>query len=312
MRGSGPERRGRKTDLPVLWGQIQTEVRISISLGEAVIAVGGKGRFALGFPGLILISGYLEGNDSTYEATLQGSGIFQRFWREDTYRSRAFFERAMALDPAYARPVGMLAWTCIFEYNNGWSVTLDKTLTRALELANQAVSLDASLAVAYFVRGLVYRERKAYLAALAEAQAALDLDPNYANAHILLATILYYSGHAEEGLRLARRASRLDPQHPSNYPFHEGQALFVLKRYPEAIDAFRDGLRQNPTSERLRMWLAAAYARAGLEGEADWEVPQVLADDPDFSLQRVAGIFPFQDPAELQHFLAALEAAGFE
>jgi adenylate cyclase len=249
---------------------------------------------------------------AAYEAALQGSGIFQRFSRDDTYRSRAFFERAMALDPAYARPVGMLAWSYIFEYNNGWSPTPDQTLTRALELANQAVALDSSLAVAYFVRGLVYRERKAYLAALADAQSALDLDPNYANAHILLATILYYTGHAEEGLRLVRRASRLNPQHPSNYPFHEGQALFVLKRYPEAIDAFKDGLRQNPTSERLRVWLAAAYARAGLEGEAVWEVTQVLADDPDFSLQRVAGIFPFQDPAELQHFLAALEAAGFE
>jgi tetratricopeptide (TPR) repeat protein len=104
---------------------------------------------------------------------------------------------------------------------------------------------------------------------------------------------------------------RLNPHHPYNYPFHLGQAYFILRRYPEAIDAFEQGLASNPASERLHVWLAAAYAQAGRDEDAGWEVEQVLAANPEFSLQRIREAFPFQDPADLEHLLTALRKAGF-
>ncbi len=105
-------------------------------------------------------------------------------------------------------------------------------------------------------------------------------------------------------------AIRLNPRHPTNYPFHLGQAYFILERYDEAIAAFREGLDILPSSERLRVWLAAAYAQAGHIDDAEWEIEEVLMMNPDFSLQTIAEAFPFKRPDDQVHFLDGLRKAG--
>jgi adenylate cyclase len=102
-----------------------------------------------------------------------------------------------------------------------------------------------------------------------------------------------------------------DPHHPYNYPFHLGQAYFILGRYQEAIDAFEKGLETNPSFERLRVWLAAAYALSWRLADARWEVEQITTLNPGFSLERIRQAFPFRDPADLEDFLDGLRLAGF-
>lgn len=84
-----------------------------------------------------------------------------------------------------------------------------------------------------------------------------------ANAHVLLATLLYYAGRPEEGLERIRKAMLIYSHYPFNYTLHPGQAYFTLERHPEAIDAFRQAIDRNPASERIHVWLAAALARSG-------------------------------------------------
>jgi uncharacterized protein HemY len=104
--------------------------------------------------------------------------------------------------------------------------------------------------------------------------------------------------------------NHLNPHHPFNYPFHLGQAYFVLRRYAKAITAFQDGLKSNPSSERLRIWLAASHAQTGQLENAKWQVEQVKLVNPDLSLERQKQAFPFTDPADLDRFLNGLSAAG--
>ncbi len=102
----------------------------------------------------------------------------------------------------------------------------------------------------------------------------------------------------------------LNPHHPYNYTFHLGQAYYILRRYDEAIDGFQQGLSSNPASERLRVWLAAAYAQAGISDEAEWQADQILTLNPDFSIERMRETFPFKDTADQEHFEAGLIEAG--
>ena len=68
-----------------------------------------------------------------------------------------------------------------------------------------------------------------------------------ANAHVLLATLLYYAGRPEEGLERIRKAMLINPHYPFNYTVHPGQAYFTLERHPEAIDGcLSPGDRQKP------------------------------------------------------------------
>jgi len=247
-----------------------------------------------------------------YDYFLLGRNSFFRYASKDeNLKARELYAKAIELDPGFATAYAMLAWTYAFEAMNGWSASREESLTAAYRYATRALELDKGLPVAYFVTGLVHREKGEYRQALEEAEKAIALDPNYANAHVLLATLLYYTGQPRAGLEKIKKAMQLNPHHPYNYPFHLGQAYFILGQYQEAIDAFMKGLASNPSSERLRVWLAASYARAGREDDARWEAEQVLAQNPGFSLDRIKQAFPFKDPADLERFLGALRIAGF-
>jgi DNA-binding winged helix-turn-helix (wHTH) protein len=177
-------------------------------------------------------------------------------------------------------------------------------------ISNRSISLNENLPVAYFVTGLAYRELGEYVMALVEAEKAIEYDPNYANAHLLLATLLYHAGRPEEALERVRKAMLINPHHPYMYTFHLGQALYILGRYDEAVAAFEKGIASNPASQRLHVWMAAAYAQAGdIEG-AEWEVDQILTMNPEFSLQRIEGTFPFKDPADRERIMEGLRKAG--
>lgn len=246
-----------------------------------------------------------------YDYFLHGRNRFFRFAsRQENRKARELYRRAIALDNDYAMAYAMLAWTYAFDAMNGWSEDRQASLEQALAYAQEALSKNDTLPVAYFVTGLVYRETGQYQQAKREAEKALAYDPNYANAYLLLATLLYYTGQAEAGLEKVKLAMRLNPHHPYNYPFHLGQAYFILERYEEAIAAFQQGLESNPSSERMRVWLAASYVRVNRLEDGQWEADQVITDNPDFDIEKIKQAFPFTNPEDLERFLSALKQAG--
>jgi len=250
------------------------------------------------------------GNIEAYEIYLQGVEKFFRHARDNNAEARELFRRAIELDPKFAQAHAMLAWTHAFDFMSGWSQKPEQSLELGERFATKALKIDSALPVAYFVRGLVYRERGQYEKALVESEKAIQLDPNYANGYVLHATLLYYAGRPEKGLQEMIKAIELNPHHPHNYPFHLGQAYFVMRRLPEAIAAFEKGLSSNPKSERLRAWLAAAYAQNNQIKDAEWQLELVLLANPDFSIERQKKAFPFKNPSDLNYFVDGLKKAG--
>lgn len=251
-------------------------------------------------------------NLEAYDKFLQGEEHFFLYSRDGNEQARKLFSEALQLDEKFARAAAMLAWTHTFDFMNGWSETPDISLELGQKIATRALELNPNLPMAYFVRGLAHRERSEYVKALVEAEKAIELDPNYANGHILLATLLYYAGRPAEGLERVKHAIKLNPHHPYNYSFHLGQAFFVLGRYDEAISALKQGIESNPAAERLHIWLAAAYAQSGRIEDAEWEIDEVLLANPEFSVDKLKRAFPFSDPADLENFMEGLRKAGLE
>jgi adenylate cyclase len=263
--------------------------------------------------GLADAGGTETDNPRAYDDLLLGKQHFYRFEnRAENLKARSYFEDAVRLDPEFAVAHAMLAWTYAFEAMNGWSDDRPAALQQAERIATRAIMIEPVLPLAYFVRGLSYREQHEYVMALVEAQKAIEYDPSYANAYVLLASLLYYAGRPEEGLERIQQAMQINPHHPYNYNFHLGQAYFVLHRYQEAIDAFNSGLSSYPASERMRVWLAASLAQSGDVEEAIWEGEQIMAANPDFSIQRMMQAFPFKNPVDMEHFVAGLRLAGLK
>ena len=247
-----------------------------------------------------------------YDSFLLGRQHFYQFRNKvENHTARLLFQKALEYDPNFALAYAMLGWTHAFDAMNGWTKDRGFSLDQGEKFANKAAKIQENIPLVYFVRGLVFRERGEYVKAMVEAEKAIALDSNYANAHVLNATLLYYAGRPEESIGRLRRAMRINPHHPFNYTFHLGQAYFVLKKYDQAVQAFNKGLDSNPSSERLHVWLGASYALSGNREDAKWHAEQAIVLNPSLSLETLKRAYPFKSVSDKEHFLEGLRRAGF-
>ncbi len=243
-----------------------------------------------------------------YDAFLRGWEQYWRGVREGNLEARRWFERALELDPTFARALANLALTYVGQASGFPSLT--SSPDRAYELVQRALALDERLPQVHWVLGEVELYRRNYAGAQAAIERAIALDPNWADAHAQAANILIYSGRPEEALGVFDQAMRLNPRFPAPYLRQRGKAYLTLHRYEQAIADLEEALRRNPTLWDARLFLAASYAHAGRIAEAEWEIAEVLVAEPDLSLRRVGEIAPYKERSHLEHLLDGLRKAG--
>jgi adenylate cyclase len=245
-----------------------------------------------------------------YDMLLRGLEQLRRYTRETNVEAREYFEKAIALNPDYARAHANLAFTYAMDALYRWGDAPDQAIVRGLEIASGALDLDASVRQTHFTLGNIYLSDKRHEQSIAASRRALELDPNYADAYAQLAITLNYAGRPEEGLEAIRKAIRLNPREPFVYVRIKGQAHYLMGQYEAAIKEFERVVERNPAAYGGRLWLAAAYAQVGRIGDAEWEAQEILALFPGFTLARVRQREPYKDPAHLDRYVENLRKAG--
>ncbi|NIS69646.1 MAG: hypothetical protein GTO12_12045 [Proteobacteria bacterium] len=96
----------------------------------------------------------------------------------------------------------------------GWSGSKTNSLRKAEEIAKKALTLDDSLAHAHALISAVYSGQHQWDKAIAEAERAVDLNPNAADNIVLLALTLVAVNRLEEAINLFHKAIRLNPIPP--------------------------------------------------------------------------------------------------
>ena len=115
---------------------------------------------------------------------------------------------------------------------------------KVISAARKALELDPDLAEAHVLLANVLQEQWHWADAEAEYRRALELNPNDADAHAGLALWLLCQGRTDEAVAWARRGRELDPLAVSG----DGIAwiLFQSHRYDEAIRELRSALAVRP------------------------------------------------------------------
>jgi TolB-like protein/DNA-binding winged helix-turn-helix (wHTH) protein/Tfp pilus assembly protein PilF len=207
-----------------------------------------------------------------YELYLKGK-LGPRNTRAELEQSRANFEQAIQKDPTFAPAYVGLAKT----YEDLGTIFVGASPAemrpRVLGAAKKALELDPDLAEAHLLIAVVYQRRWQWNDAEAEYKRALQLKPSDASAHLGFATWLLCHGRTEEALAWARRARELDPLGESDIAW----ILFNSRRYDEAIRDLRSALAVHPDSALARWSLGLTLIAKGQFTQAIAELEKTAA-----------------------------------
>ncbi len=246
-------------------------------------------------------------NLEAYDLYLRGFELFLRFTEADNAAGRELLEKAVELDPGYARVYGMAAWSHLTDSFMGWSSNPAQSLAQAAELAQKALAIDPSDNRSHWVIGAASLYQGQHERALAGYQRALELNPNDADVLANLGLPLNYLNRPEEAERAIKKAMRLNPHCPWWYYWVLGWSQIMLGRAEEAIASVeRIG---NPVPA-CRLISIRAYMQLGREAEARAEVAEVLKAEPDFTLRHWQATQPYKNKEDMAPDLESLRAAG--
>ena len=251
-----------------------------------------------------------EAIPEAYDMLLRGLERLRRYTPEDNRQARDYFERAIALDPEFARAHADIAYTYSLELLSGWTDSPDVTIEQAEKHSRHALALDPTVREVHFAMGSVHLKKRRHEDAIAAALTAIKVDPNYADAYAQMGWFLNYAGRPEEGLEVIRKAMRLNPHYAFYYRTILGQANFHLKRYDEAAKPIEVVVARNPQFAIGHQWLAAAYGQMGRIEDAQWEAAELQTLVPDFSLSAERARAPYKRQEDLDLYIEGLRKAG--
>jgi TolB-like protein/Flp pilus assembly protein TadD len=213
-------------------------------------------------------------NIAAYDAFLKGWGHYQRHTPEDYAKAVSYLEKATYLDPEYGRAYASMAlihsrvsklgknWLNALYLRDTWQA--DLVAKKYLKLA-----MKIPTSTAYRAASFINVYDRQYKAAIADAERALNLDPNNSGSHENMAFVLIMAGRPQEALVFTQKAMRLDPHNLANPLYYVGLAHFSLKEFEKAVNSLKRALTYSPGHTAYLMTLAAAYGHLRREKEAE-------------------------------------------
>jgi TolB-like protein/DNA-binding winged helix-turn-helix (wHTH) protein/Tfp pilus assembly protein PilF len=196
-----------------------------------------------------------------YDNYLQGRYLYwNRRTEENLNKAIELFQNAIKEDASYAP-----AYVGLADCYNALSVVQVGALPpiegrrRAEEAATKALELDSGLAEAYTALGYINHYNWNWNAAEQHFKRALDLNPNYANAHNFYASYLMSRGRIDESIAASNRARELDPFSLA-ISAQRGFLLENARRYSEAIEQLRAVIAMDPNHYQAYWTLGHTYA----------------------------------------------------
>jgi len=205
-------------------------------------------------------------NTEAYDLYLQGLYLSNKSDEGSFRKSLSLFQRALDKDPNLAR-----AWTGIAK---DWGWLADAYLKpleaypKVKEAASKALALDERDAEArsYLGDSIRILDRN-FSRDEAELKRALEIDPNSADAHLLMSFLKSAQGDLEEAVQEIEEAERLDPLSP---PICFVAVLWYRSadRIEDAINAGQRSVQLDPNYVYFDPPLADAYREKGDFNEA--------------------------------------------
>ncbi|HVI88290.1 MAG TPA: BTAD domain-containing putative transcriptional regulator [Dongiaceae bacterium] len=225
------------------------------------------------------------GDMRAYDCYLRAKALFQ--WPSDDAdlrQGRDYCDRAIAIDPSYARGHAQKAFSYIIGYYLMESDDVDAWRRQALACGEKAVLLDPMDGFCHWALAEAAFLSKEHDRALDHISRALTINPNDADVLAISGSLHAFTGDPEGGLRRIDLALERNPTNPSWYHWLRGCTLSVLGRFEDAWRAFK---LHNPPNADILLARASALVELGRIEEACAEIQALLAIRPGTTLGKV-------------------------
>jgi TolB-like protein len=244
-----------------------------------------------------------------YECVLRVGAYYRdKYLATEHAKVRDCLERVVKSDPDYADAWACLSRIYLDEYRFNYNPR-PNPLDRALKAARRAVDSDPTHQGAHEALANSHFFRHELDAFFAEAERAIALNPNNAVMLARLGERLHYAGD-ERGIALVKKATALDPFHPTWFHGVIADYHFLRGEYEEALTAERKV--DLPGIFWTHVYLAGIYAELGRETEARSAIEELLKLYPGFTTTELTRELRKWNRSDdtIRRWVAALRKAG--
>jgi len=231
--------------------------------------------------------------------------------REHNLEARSWADRALELQPDWAKALSLKAFSHMYEIIYQWSGDVARSRSLAAREAEKAVALDADDPMALTALGYACSLTGEYDRAITALERAIEVNPSSAMACWALGSTLSQSGQPDVGIAMVEQAMRLSPQDPlmHEFIFSIGSAHFIAQRYDKAVEFAKKSIGLKPGQPGSFRLLAAANAHLGKLSEAAAAVKEMLRIAPGLSEQHLKSFLP---KSVVDQYVAGLRLAGWK
>jgi serine/threonine protein kinase/tetratricopeptide (TPR) repeat protein len=214
-----------------------------------------------------------------YQLYLKGRYYWEKRTQDSLEKAKDYFNQAIEKDPNYA-----LAYVGLADYYDVLPeyapASISETLPKARAAAQRALAIDDTLPEAHATLASTYTSSWDWVAAEREYKRALELDPNYANAHKLYWLYLSTLGRQQEALVEIKRAVELEPLNLL-YLNNLGETYRDRQQFDLAVEQLKRVIEMDPTFAPAHDNLSKTYLDMGMYDQwlDEWKKAALLSND---------------------------------
>ena len=247
-------------------------------------------------------------NAKAYESYLQGRYFWNKRNTASFRKAIEYFEQALAVDSNYALAYAGLADSYI-RLNESGAPMNEEAVPKAKAAIMKALAIDDSLGEAHATLGFIkFRHDWDFAGADSEFKRAVELNPNYSEAHQWYAFYLLAVGKTNEADAEIKRGQELDPLSVS---FNSNLAIYLFFRhdFERSITQARKTLEMEPDFSQARATLGLSYEQKSSNKEAIAELTKAQQASGDVAMASWLGHALAQDgqTKEARRILSEIE-----
>lgn len=236
---------------------------------------------------------------NSWEAYHRGLWHGYRFNKRDNEQAQRFFQKAIDLDPTFSRAYAGLSFT---HFQNAFlhrSAEHEREADSAFAAAAEGLNVDDRDPAAHWAMGRALWLRYRPQQCIEELEKAIELSPNFALGHYMLAFALSQAGDPQEAIRCSDRSRHLSPFDPLLFAMLAARAMAHMRlgQFDEAAEWAVKGARRPNAHIHTQAIAAHCLASAGRIEEARSLTAQIHTTHPKYHVDDFLAAFRFAPDA---------------